>query len=141
MDDQALSDEVRSRFDEWINCINTRDFRWMEENLRDDFTVSAHPFPQFLTDKAGFIEADKQIEEADIELLDVRARQVGGIILSQTVAKIGKEKISGRLGEGMPTGEEISEMLTGKTVVYVSAWERIGGRLICFDHHMVGPID
>lgn len=139
--DSPLSREVRSVFDQWIECIKNRDFGWMEENFESDFLLTAHPFPALVANREQFIEIDKKIDHIDVEFTNIWARQVGSIVLSQATLAVGQEKMTGDLGEGLPAGGEISEMLNGRTIIYASAWRRIDGRLKCFDHHIVGPVD
>lgn len=125
----------------WIESIQHRQFDWFERHLAEDYTCTAHPFGNFFLRKREFIEADKKVQAIKVEFVEVVARRVGSVILSNLVIKVNEEKHAADLGEGLPTAAELSATVTGRTIAYASAWRGNGDLWQCFDHHMVGPVD
>jgi hypothetical protein len=141
MTESDVTVRILSLYEEWIRAIQTRRFDWFERHLADDYTCTAHPFMNFYLRKREFIEADMKVDYVAMHVVDVRAHRVGGIVLSNLVAKVEEERHAVDLGDGLPTAAEISALVTGRTVAYSSAWRTEGSIWQCFDHHLVGPID
>jgi hypothetical protein len=41
----------------------------------------------------------------------------------------------------MPTGDQLSSLVNGKSVLYIGGWRRHGQHWQVFDHHMVGIVE
>jgi ketosteroid isomerase-like protein len=140
MTDEAATLEISRLYHDWADALMRHEPEWFERHIADDFTLTAHPFFGMSLKKPEFIKADMQIQNTKIQFLEIRAHAVGNIVTSQAVAEV-KEDFKADLGEGMPTAEEVSRLLSGKTIAYSSAWRKAGDSWQCFDHHMIGPID
>jgi len=132
---------VSELYHAWIGSLQRREFAWFEDHLAADFVCTAQPFRNFLLGKEEFIEADKKVALIEVLFVEVTARRLGNIIVSSLLLKVQEERHASDLGEGLPTAGEISSVLAGKTIAYVSGWRHAAGRWQCFDHHMVGPTD
>jgi len=139
MTDEQASQIVSQLYLAWAKALTGHDASWFERHIASDFSLTAHPFPVRF-DKRKFIEVDMQIENTQIKFLDIRARAVSDILVSQAIAEV-KEDFKADLGAGMPSAEEITNLLSGRVLAYSSAWRKHGEVWQCFDHHMIGPVD
>jgi hypothetical protein len=89
------------------------------------------------------IELDKAIETMDVKWLEVTARRFGQVVLVTGVVKYTKEafKEGATIGEGMPTGDQLSSLVNGKSVLYIGGWRHNGQHWQVFDHHMIGVVE
>lgn len=130
---------ITERYEAWAHALATHQFSWLENNLADDYQFSARPYPELRLDKAGFIEADKKMQSADIQFVLVQAAQLGDIILSTTIADV-KESFNGDMGIHLPTLSELNALVGGNRLAYASAWRKSSGGWLCYHHHLIGPI-
>jgi hypothetical protein len=138
-----LSVEFRALHDAWGKAIAEHDYDWFERHFADDFLGTAQPWPTLTVDKRTMIELEKNIEKMEVEWLTVRASRFGQTVLTHGVVKYHKEEFraGATIGEGMPTGDQLSALVNGKMVLYTGAWRRNGSVWQAFDHHMVGIVD
>ena len=79
---------------------------------------------------------DKKIRNPQIRFVSIYAEPVGEIIMSRTVADV-KEEFDADLGPGMPSTEEIRQIVGDQRLAYASAWRKKGQLWQCFDHRFV----
>lgn len=130
---------IRSLYEQWAAALNTHNFQWLEENLANDFQFSARPYPELRLDKAAFIEADRKMQSAEIDFVEVRAELFGDIIISVAVADV-METFDDSFSKLLPHVENIEKLVGGNRLSYTSAWKQQDNQWKCFDHHMVGPV-
>jgi len=137
-----LSTEFKALYDAWGRAISDRTIDWFERHFAEDFLGTAQPWPTLLVSKRKMIDLEKAIEKMDVEWLEVTARRFGETVLATGVVRYTEEAFApgATLGEGMPTGSELSSLVNGKKVLYIGAWRRNGGNWQVFDHHMVGIV-
>ena len=143
MADEALSRQFWELYEEWGAAIANKNHEWIEGFFTDDFLGTAHPWPTLNVDKDKMIQLDKDIEKMDTHWVHVVAHKLGDMIVTLGVVKYNNEefKPQSSVGEGMPTGDQISSLTKGKFAAYVNGWRHNGERWQVFDHHMVGVID
>ncbi|MCI3203524.1 MULTISPECIES: nuclear transport factor 2 family protein [Pandoraea] len=130
---------IASLYQAWVDALRTHTFTWLDEHLAEDFEFTARPYPGLRLDKAGFIEADKKMQTADIRFIAVRAQRVGDTVLSLAVADVA-ETFAGDLGAHMPSLESMHGLLGKNRLAYASAWRNVADTWVCFHHHMIGPV-
>jgi hypothetical protein len=137
-----LSEEFKALYDAWGQAISDRDIDWFERHFAEDFLGTAQPWPTLLVQKRKMIDLEKAIEKMDVEWLEVTARRFGETVLATGVVRYTEEAFApgATLGEGMPTGSQLSSLVNGKKVLYIGAWRRNGPNWEVFDHHMVGVV-
>jgi ketosteroid isomerase-like protein len=140
MTDEEATQKISKLYHEWANALTRHEAEWFERHIAPDFTLTTHPFFGLSLKKREFIEVDMQIQNTKIKFLEIRAHAVGNIITSQAIAEV-KEDFKADLGQGMPSAAEVSQLLSGKTLAYASAWRKAGDSWQCFDHHLIGPVD
>jgi ketosteroid isomerase-like protein len=140
MTDEEATRTISTLYHEWVNALTHHEAKWFQRHIADDFTLTTHPFLGMSLKKREFIEVDMKVENTQIKFRDIRAQAVGNIITSQAIAEV-KEDFKADLGKGMPTADEVSRLLSGKTIAYASAWRKAGDSWQCFDHHLIGPVD
>lgn len=140
MTDDEATQKISTLYHEWADALTKHKEEWFERHIAEDFTLTTHPFFGMSLKKREFIEADMQIQNTKIKFLEIHAHAVGSIITSQAVAEV-KEDFKADLGRGRPSAEEVSRLLSGKTLAYASAWRKAGESWQCFDHHLIGPVD
>ncbi|GIL39649.1 hypothetical protein [Roseiterribacter gracilis] len=143
MSSDALSKQFKALCDEWGAAIANHDHDWFERHFTDDFLGTAQPWPTLNVDKQKMIELDKAIETMEVEWLHVTARKFGDVVLTSGVVRYIKEvfKKGTTIGEGMPTGDELSSLVNGRMALYINGWRHNGTHWQIFDHHMVSVID
>ena len=79
----------------------------------------------------------------DVRWLEVTARRYGDTVLASGVVKYANEsfKPGATIADDMPTGNQLSSLVNGKSVLYIGAWRRSGEHWQIYDHHMVGIVD
>lgn len=133
--------QIEALYREWIGALQRREYDWFERHLADDYTCTARPFAGFHLDKRRFIEADKKVAIIEVEFVAVLTHRVGTVVFSNLVLRVLREAHSEDLGDGLPSAEDMSDAVSGKTVAYASAWRFGAGRWQCFDHHLIGAIE
>ena len=139
-DDTDLKQTILGLYEGWRNALATRRYDWFERHLTEDYTMTAHPFANIYLNKQKFIEVDKLITEFDMNILDLFVHRMGNIVVSNVVIQMVKETFASHPGANFPTAEKLGELLTGKKLVYSSAWRNENGIWKCFDHHLVCPL-
>jgi hypothetical protein len=73
----------------------------------------------------------------------VKAHQFGPTVLTTGVVRYTREAFrpGATIAEGMPTGDQLSSLVNGKSVLYIGGWRHDGRYWQIFDHHMVGIVD
>jgi hypothetical protein len=139
----ALSAEFKSLYDQWGEAISKKKWDWFERHFAADFHGTAQPWRGLSVNKAQMIDLDKAIETMDVEWLQVRAYQFGDTVLATGVVRYTKEefKPGATIADGMPTGDQLSALVNGKSVLYIGAWRHNGGNWQVYDHHMVGIVE
>lgn len=130
---------ISDYYDQWITAIRDHNYDWLERHLAEDFLFTAHPFPKLKIGKRQFINVDKEIDNAEINFIVIRAEAAGDIIVSRAVADV-KEDFKADLGPGMPTASEVTGTISGQRVAYCSGWRNNGKIWQCFDHHLIGVV-
>ena len=127
--------------DQWISALSAGDVEILQEILTDDFRLSCDPaIAGGLMNKEQFIEFDRHISNAKIEILSLTARRCNDTAITQVFARVEEQF------DGDPAGTTVDKVLdivgTGRTLAYASGW-RVGpdGKWCCFQHHLFGPVD
>jgi hypothetical protein len=143
MSPDSLSEEFKSLYDQWGEAISHKKWDWFERHFAADFHGTAAPWPGLSVDKAKMIELDKAIETMEVEWLQVRAYRFGSTVLTAGVVRYTKEAFrpGATIAPGMPTGDQLSSLVNGKSVLYIGGWRHDGRNWQIFDHHMVGIVD
>lgn len=143
MADDALSREFWEIYEEWGSAIANKDHPWLETFFSEDFLGTAQPWPTLSVDKKMMIELDKNIENMDTEWVHVVAHDLGAMVVTLGLVKYNNEefKPGSTVADGMPTGDDISNLTKGKVVAYINGWRHNGNRWQVFDHHMVGIVE
>lgn len=143
MSGDALSKEFKALCDAWGVAIATHDYAWFDRHFADDFHGTAQPWPTLSVDKQKMIELDKAIETMEVEWLHVTARKFGDVVMTSGLVRYIKEvfKPGFKIGDDMPTGDELSSLVNGRMALYVNGWRHNGDVWQIFDHHMVSAID
>jgi hypothetical protein len=143
MGTDALSAEFKSLYDQWGEAIANKKYAWFERHFADDFHGTAQPWRGLSVNKAQMIDLDKAIETMEVEWLQVRAHRFGDTVLVTGVVRYTKEAFrpGATIAEGMPTGDQLSALVNGKSVLYIGGWRRNGQDWQVFDHHMVGIVE
>jgi hypothetical protein len=138
-----LSVEFKSLYDQWGAAISGKQWEWFERHFAPDFLGTAKPWPGLFVDKAQMIELDKAIETMDVEWLQVKAHRFGDTVLTTGVVRYTKEAFrpGATIAAGMPTGDQLSSLVNGKSVLYIGGWRHDGRNWQVFDHHMVGLVE
>lgn len=124
----------------WIAALAARDFDYLERHFADDFAFTCDPKVRGgRMDKRTFIEFDRHVHDAKIELLALTARRWGDMVTMLQFARV-QEEFRGDLGPGTPSAAEMNELIRGKTFAYGTGWRLSGGRWLCFDHHIFGAV-
>lgn len=71
------------------------------------------------------------------------AHKLGDTVITLGLVKYNNEefKQGSTIADGMPTGEQLSNLTKGKIAAYVNGWRHNGERWQVFDHHMVTIVD
>ena len=143
MSEDSLSRDFKVLYDEWGDAIARKRHAWLEDLFTEDFLGTAQPWPTLSVNKRQMIDLDKAIEKMDTQWVHVTAHRVGKDVITLGLVRYHKEefKPGSTIGEGMPTGSQISAFTSGKVVAYVNGWRHNGTRWQVFDHHMVGVVD
>lgn len=143
MIDEENAEKFKSLYTEWGDAIASKQHNWLDDFFTDDFLGTAQPWPTLVVNKQQMIDLDKAIEEMDTEWVSVKAFSMGNVVLTIGLVRYHNEKFEegATIGEGMPTGEQISGLTAGKLAVYVNGWRHDGDRWQIFDHHLVTVID
>jgi hypothetical protein len=143
MIDEAQSETFTSLYTQWGDAIANKQHGWLEGFFSEDFLGTAQPWPTLIVNKQQMIDLDKAIEEMDTEWVSVKAFPLGDIVVTLGVVRYHNEtfKEGATIGDGMPTGDQISGLTAGKLAVYVNGWRHNGERWQVFDHHLVSVID
>jgi hypothetical protein len=138
-----LSKQFKEIYDQWGQAISSRNWGWIERHFADDFLGTAQPWPTLRVDRQQMIELDKKIETMDVRWIEVTARRFGDSVLASGVVQYAREAFApgATIGEGMPTGNELSSLVNGKSVLYIGAWRQNGTQWQIYDHHMVGIVN
>jgi hypothetical protein len=138
-----LSIEFKALYDAWGDAIAHKKWDWFEKHFAEDFHGTAQPWPTLAVNKRQMIELDKAIETMDVKWLEVSARQFGNVVLVTGVVKYTKEAFreGATIAEGMPTGNQLSSLVNGNSVLYIGGWRRHGKHWQVFDHHMIGVVE
>lgn len=137
-----LSAEFQTLHDAWGDAIANKRYDWFDRHFAADFLGTAQPWPTLIVDKQKMIELDKNIQTMEVSWVDLHAHRYGDTVLVRGVVQYDKEefKPGATIGEGMPTGEQLSGLVNGRQALYVCAWRHNGSEWQLFDHHMVGVV-
>ena len=143
MVDEALSLEFKALYDAWGDAIANKRHDWLEGLFASDFLGTAQPWPTLSVNRQQMIDLDKAIDAMDTEWLRVEAHRAGDTVITLGFVRYNNEqfKPGSTIGEGMPSGSDISALTAGKVVAYVNGWRHNGERWQVFDHHMVGIVE
>jgi hypothetical protein len=143
MSTDPLSVQFKAVYDAWGEAISNKKWDWFETHFAEDFRGTAQPWPTLAVNKRQMIDLDKAIETMDVNWLEVSARQFGNVVLVTGVVQYTKEAFreGATIGEGMPTGNQLSSLVNGKSVLYIGGWRRHGNDWQIFDHHMIGVVE
>jgi hypothetical protein len=143
MSAESLSAEFKSLYDQWGDAISNKKYDWFERHFAPDFHGTAQPWPGLSVNKTQMIELDKAIETMDVEWLQVKAHRFGAVVLTTGVVRYTREAFrpGATIAAGMPTGDQLSSLVNGKTVLYTNGWRHDGRNWQVFDHHMVGIVE
>jgi hypothetical protein len=143
MTGDALSQTFKALYDQWGAAIADKKHDWFDDFFTEDFLGTAQPWPTLSVNKQKMIELDKAITSMDTEWVHVVAHQVGDNVITLGLVRYNNEEFQegSTIGEGMPTGDEISGLTAGKVVAYINGWRHNGERWQVFDHHMVGVVE
>jgi hypothetical protein len=138
-----LCKEFKDLYDQWGHAISTRNWDWIEHHFAQDFFGTAHPWPTLRVNRQQMIDLDKKIETMDVRWLKVTAQRFGDTVLASGVVRYAKEAFAAgaTIAEGMPTGNELSSLVNGKSVLYIGAWRHNGTNWQIYDHHMIGIVN
>ena len=123
----------------WTQALARRDFDYLEKVLDPDFQFTCDPgVGGGRLGKERFIEMDRHIYNARIDLLSVTARRQGDLVTMLSFANA-SEEFRGDLGPDMPTADEMNARVSSGTLAYGTAW-RLGadGEWRCESHHIFG---
>jgi hypothetical protein len=138
--DSDLTLTISGLYQGWLKALAARHYDWFERHLAEDYTMTAHPLGNIFLRKQEFIEVDKLVTQAEMNIVDLFVHRIGNIVVSNISVQVVKETFSSDPGSNFPTAEKLGELFSGKTIAYSSAWRNENGIWKCFDHHMVGPI-
>ena len=131
----------------WIAALAVRDFDYLEKHLSEDFVFTGPPIESGggkviggVKNKTEFIEIDRHIYNADIQLLSLTARRLGDLVITLVFARV-SEEFRGDLGPDMPTADELTEMMTNVVFGYTTSWRHIDGIWQSTSHHILGQVD
>jgi hypothetical protein len=143
MSEENLSSVFKDLYDQWGDAIANKKWAWFERHFAEDFLGTAKPWPGLFVSKQQMIELDKAIETMDVEWLTVQAQRFGDTVLVSGVVRYAKEEFApgATIAEGMPTGDQLSALVNGKSVLYIGGWRHNGRDWQVFDHHMVGIVE
>ena len=143
MSQKNLSSVFRDLYDQWGDAIANKKWAWFERHFAEDFLGTAKPWPGLFVSKQQMIELDKAIETMDVEWLTVQAQRFGDTVLVSGVVRYAKEEFApgATIAEGMPTGDQLSSLVNGRSVLYIGGWRHNGRDWQVFDHHMVGIVE
>lgn len=138
-----LSREFKDIYDQWGHAISSRNWDWIERHFAKDFLGTAQPWPTLRVNRQEMIDLDKKIETMDVRWIEVTARRYGDTVLASGVVKYANESFApgATIAEGMPTGNQLSSLVNGKSVLYIGAWRHNGKTWQIYDHHMVGVVN
>src|SRR5690606_9762336 len=138
MAEDALSVEFKALHDQWGDAIAHKKYDWFERHFADDFLGTAQPWPTLSVDKQKMIDLDKAIEKMEVRWTYIKARKFGDVVLVNGLVRYDKEEFKPNtiIGEGMPTGSQLSGLVNGRSALYVCAWRHNGSVWQLFDHHM-----
>ena len=142
MSDDPLVDEFKTLHAEWRDAIADKKFDWFERHFAEDFLGTAQPWPKLSVDKEGMIRLSSKIDRMDAHWVDLDVSRYGDTALIRGIVHYEKEEFrpGAEIGEGMPTGHDLSSYVNGKRVLYIGGWRHNGRDWQLFDHHMVGII-
>ena len=142
MADDDLSAEFKRLHDDWGEAIANRKHGWFERHFAEDFLGTAQPWPTLSVGKREMIELTRKIETMDVRWVEVTATRYGDTVLARGVVQYDKEEFApgATIGDGMPTGDDLSGFVNGRKVLYIDAWRHNGSDWQIFDHHMVGIV-
>lgn len=125
----------------WINAISVGDADQLYELLADDFQLTCDPsIAGGRMNKEEFIEFDRHIQAAKIEIVSLTARRMKHIAITQVFATV-EESFSG--DPAGTTADQLGGLVgSGRTLAYATGWRaEPDGSWRCFQHHLFGPVD
>ena len=142
MSHEELITQFTALYEEWGAAVRDHDVGWFDLHFAEDFLGTAVPWPTLSVSKQKMIELDESIEVMDAKWSNITARRYGDTVLTTGLVTYANEvfKSGASIADGMPTGEQLSSLVIGKTVLYVNAWRQKGVVWQMFDHHMVGLV-
>jgi hypothetical protein len=138
-----LSRQFKALYDDWGKAIAGRDWDWLERHFAEDFLGTAQPWPTLSVNRQQMLDLDRKIENMDVRWLTVTAHRFGDTVLASGVVQYHNEAFTpgATIGEGMPTGDQLSSFVNGKSVLYIGAWRQNGSLWQIYDHHMIGVVN
>jgi len=90
--------------------------------------------------KEQFIEFDRHIKDAKIEILSLTARRSNDTAITQLFARVEEQFVGDPAGT---TADKVLEIVgSGRTLAYASSWRlEPDGKWRCSQHHLFGPVD
>jgi len=124
----------------WADSLSQHDLTWLTEHLADDFLFTSFLIPGPAIRKTQFLEIAAQLADVRLDFRGVWAEIAGPIIMSHADLDV-EERFLADLGPAMPRPEELTQMVSGRRLIYASAWRPQRGRWQCFSHHQVTYAD
>ncbi len=126
--------------EKWIAALAKGEAHQLQEIFTEDFQLTCDPeIAGGRMNKAQFIEFDSHIRDCAVEVLSLTARRFNDTAVTQMFARVDERF------EGDPVGttaEHLAGIVGGRTLAYASAWRPAGnGDWLCFQHHLIGPVD
>ena len=135
--DRLTTAEFATLYDYWFDVAHKGDLAWFERRLTDDFTCTAHPFPEATMDRAQFIDAERDLSDLTAHVVDMMVVEDEPVALVHLICTLSGEVPD----KDMPIPANVlNEVLSNKTVAYACAWRREGDVWKNFETHFLGPI-
>lgn len=125
----------------WIDALAAGDADVLNDILTDDFQLTCDPsIANGRMNKEQFIEFDRHISEAKIEILSFTARRCEDTAITQIFARVEEKFSSDPAGA---SAEQLGGIVgSGRTLAYATGWRpSANGEWLCFQHHLFGAVD
>ncbi|HEY2679471.1 MAG TPA: hypothetical protein VGI65_21055 [Steroidobacteraceae bacterium] len=134
---------VIGRLRSWARALEAGKLEVLEDVLADDFVATCYDCnPKFFClalRKADFIELDRHVTNSTIDFKGIWGERLGDMVMTRAIATV-TETFTGNLGPHLPTAEEMTKSLSGKTRAFASGWRLYDGIWRCFNHHAFGVV-
>jgi hypothetical protein len=117
--DEHLKTTIKELYAGWLAALAERKYEWFDRHLAEDYAMTAHPFENVYLRKKEFIEVDKLVTEAEMQIVDLFVHRLGKIVVSNVTIKILKEVFGTDAGHNLPSAKDLQKQFAGKTIAYV----------------------